>query len=83
MELQWSEAAWSDYLEWQERDKAKLRKVNRLVKEVMRGTPIGKAERLKHSPSGLCSARIDKENRLVYLEEDGVLRIVSCKGHYE
>ena len=83
MIIQWSAEAWREYTDWQAIDKSKVRKINRLVKEITRGQPIGHAEVLRHGPSGLCSAHIDHGNRLVYKVDGDVLRIVSCKGHYE
>ena len=29
------------------------------------------------------SRRIDDTNRIVYYEENGIIYIVSCKGHYD
>jgi toxin YoeB len=87
----WSDRAWSDYLYWQTQDKRTLKRINRLVKGIERGqetpdgqdAPIGKAEKLKYSKTGLSSVRIDEANRLVYKIEDGdMLSIVSCRGHY-
>lgn len=81
----WSDQAWEDHLLWQARDRKTLARINRLIKELERadGTgTIGKTERLRHSKRGLCSVRIDQANRLVYKLEDGVLYIVSCRGHY-
>ena len=56
-----------------------------LLKDIERGNfdGIGKSEPLKGDLSGLWSRRIDNVNRLVYRVVDGVLEIVSCKGHYE
>lgn len=84
MELQWSPEAWDEYLSWQTEDRKTLRRVNSLVKSIQRdGKPIGKPELLKGSKHGLRSARIDAKNRLVYKVEEDVVRIVSCKGHYD
>lgn len=44
---------------------------------------IGKAELLRHSQEGLSSVRIDGKNRLTYRVDGDVVRIVSCRGHYE
>ena len=44
---------------------------------------IGKPEPLKNNLSGMWSRRIDEENRIVYYEEDGILYIISCRGHYD
>lgn len=84
----WSEKAWDDYLWWQENDKAGLKRINRLIKEIERagavGKPPAKAERLRFSSHGLCSVRIDRANRLVYkVEDEKHLSIVSVRGHYQ
>ena len=44
---------------------------------------LGKPEPLKGNLSGLWSRRIDETNRIVYCERDGIIYIISCKGHYE
>lgn len=77
--------AWLEYLEWQELDKRTLRKINALIKDIMRSASdgIGKPEPLRHDLSGYWSRRIDHGNRIVYNAEDGVITIISCKGHYE
>ena len=82
----WHEKAWEDYLWWQATGRKILARINRLVQEIERagtnGKPYGKAERLKHSPNGLCSVRIDQANRLAYKIEEDRLVILACKGHY-
>ena len=44
---------------------------------------IGKPEPLKDNLAGLWSRRIDEKNRIVYYEQDNIIYIVSCKGHYD
>lgn len=83
--IQWDIDAWDDYMYWQVEDKKMLKKINQLIKDIMR-TPfsgIGKPEPLKGNLTGLWSRRIDSEHRLVYLIEDNILVIFACKGHYE
>lgn len=60
-------------------------KINGLIKDIQRSTfeGIGKPEPLKGNLSGMWSRRIDNTNRIVYYEKDGIIYIVSCKGHYE
>lgn len=84
MKIEFHEIAWSDYLEWQQTDKAVLRKINQLIKDIQRDSfaGIGKPEPLKHDLSGYWSRRIDDVNRLVYRVENDVLTIAQCKGHY-
>lgn len=62
-----------------------LKKINTLIKDIQRSTfeGIGKPEPLKENLSGMWSRRIDNANRLVYYEKDGILFLVSCRGHYD
>jgi toxin YoeB len=88
MKLVFSEAAWADYLFWQQNDKSALGRVNELVKDASRSpfTGIGKPEPLGGDFKGWRSRRITREHRLVYrLAGSGdtqVLEISSCRFHY-
>ena len=82
----WFDEAWDDYVSWQREDKKTSKRINALVKDIERGNGfdgIGKPEPLRGNLSGFWSRRIDDANRLVYRVKDGVLEIVSCKGHYD
>ena len=85
MGLLWEDRAWDDYLYWQAQDKKTLKRLNLLIKDIQRSTfeGLGKPEPLKGSLSGFWSRRIDDTNRIVYYEKDGVIYIVSCRGHYD
>lgn len=85
MRLLWEDRAWADYLYWQTQDRKTLKRINALIKDICRNTfeGIGKPEPLKNSLSGWWSRRIDETNRIVYYEKDGVIYIVSCRGHYD
>ena len=85
MRLLWEDRAWEDYLYWQNQDKKTLKRVNSLIKDICRSPfkGIGKPEPLRNSLSGWWSRRIDETNRIIYYEQDGVLYIVSCRGHYD
>ena len=84
MRLLWEDRAWADYLYWQTQDKKALKRVNMLIKDIRRSTfeGIGKPEPLRNTLSGWWSRRIDETNRIVYYEQDGIIYIVSCRGHY-
>ena len=84
MKIKFHEAAWNEYLDWQLTDRALLRKVNLLIRDIQRDpfNGIGKPEPLKHQLSGKWSRRIDDANRLVYLVENDEVIIVQCRGHY-
>ena len=84
MKINWEPGTWDEYVDWQTTDKAMLKRINRMIKEIQR-TPlegIGKPEPLKHDLSGYWSRRIDDANRLVYKVENDVLTIIQCRGHY-
>jgi toxin YoeB len=76
--------AWEDYLHWQKTDKQMLKRVNELIKAIVREpfAGIGKPEPLKHGLSGYWSRRINDEHRLVYKIADDSLLIAQCRHHY-
>lgn len=86
MKKVWFDEAWDDYLYWQGQDKKTLKRINALIKDIERNgfdNGIGKPEPLRKNLSGFWSRRIDEVNRLVYRIDNGILQIISCKGHYE
>jgi toxin YoeB len=84
MTLTFSSKAWNNYLYWQKTDKAILKRINTLIKEIQRGPfeGIGKPEPLKHSLSGYWSRRINDEHRIVYTVTDDNLLIAQLRYHY-
>lgn len=84
MKLTWSLHAWEDYLYWQQTDKKLLKRVNALIKDIMRNPfdGIGDPEPLKHNWSGYWSRRINRKHRIVYKVEDSTLVIAQCRYHY-
>ena len=84
MILAWSENAWQDYIYWQNTDKKTLKRINTLVKDIMRNRfeGVGSPEPLKHNWSGYWSRRIDREHRLVYKITDTMIVIAQCRYHY-
>ncbi len=83
MKITFTKIAWEDYLSWQQEDKKILKKINALIKEIMR-TPLegrGKPEPLKYDLTGYWSRRIDQEHRLVYQFKQGEVLIYSCRFH--
>lgn len=84
MRLLWEDRAWDDYLYWQTQDRKTLKRINALIGEIKR-TPFegsGKPEPLKGNLSGYWSRRIDNVNRIVYFEQNDIVYVVSCRGHY-
>ena len=84
MILSWAENAWEDYLYWQAGDKKNLKRINTLIKDILRHPfeGIGDPEPLRHNWSGYWSRRIDREHRLVYKAAGDTLYIVQCRFHY-
>jgi toxin YoeB len=84
MRLVFTESAWEDYLWFQERDRKLLKRLNALIKDVLRSPfdGIGKPEALKANLSGCWSRRINDEHRLVYTLKNGDVVIVACRYHY-
>lgn len=83
----WTDEAWDEYIAWQDEDRKTLKRINALLKDIERNGAtkgIGKPEPLKNNFHGWYSRRIDEENRLIYrVEENGILKISQCKGHYK
>lgn len=71
--------AWSQYLDWQLEDKRMLKRINQLIKDIMRDPfqGIGKPEPLKNEFSGWWSRRIDETNRVVYRQQGDRLHYIS------
>lgn len=82
--LQWDYDAWEDYVYWQAEDRQIVKKINQLIREIVRSpfSGTGKPEPLKGSLSGFWSRRINSEHRIVYLVEDSNIIIIACRGHY-
>lgn len=85
MNLVFTPTAWQQYTEWQATDKKTVKKINELIKSIMRDgllEGIGKPESLKYRKA--CSRRIDHEHRIVYnVDINNNLIIYSCNGHYD
>jgi toxin YoeB len=76
----------NDYIHWQTEDRRTLKKINKLINDIVRNgyAGIGKPEPLKNNLSGYWSREIDEQNRIVYCitDKDDVL-IIQCRGHYD
>ncbi|MEI6571983.1 MAG: Txe/YoeB family addiction module toxin [Alphaproteobacteria bacterium] len=82
--LSFTPDAWDDYLYWQTQDKKTLKRINQLVRDIMREpfSGIGKPEALRENLTGYWSRRIDDTQRLVYAVEDNAIVIIACRYHY-
>ncbi len=84
MNLVFAPAAWEDYLHWQKADPQTMRRINLLIKEIMRRphSGIGKPEPLKHALQGYWSRRINSEHRIVYKKVGDQILIAQLRYHY-
>lgn len=69
----------------QSADRAMVKRINRLLDDVLRDpfTGIGTPERLKHAFAGSWSRRIGDEHRLVYVVEGDEVIVYQARFHYE
>ncbi len=84
MNIQFTPEAWDDYLYWQTTDKQTLKRINELLKEIIR-TPFtgkGKPEPLRYELQGCWSRRINQEHHLVYQVEKKILHVISVRFNY-
>ncbi len=84
MNISFAKEGWEDYLHWQTEDKKILKKVNALLKEMIRSPfeGTGNPEALKHNLTGFWSRRITDEHRIVYSVDVDVILVVKCRYHY-
>jgi toxin YoeB len=90
MKFVFDQDAWADYLYWQTQDRAVLKRINTILRDIVRGSSegepnvgLGKPEALKHGLSGYWSRRITDEHRLIYKVVEDEIRIAACRYHYE
>ena len=85
MRLVFTPNGWTDYTYWLTADRQTLKRINRLIDDVLRDpvAGIGKPEPLRHMLSGAWSRRITEEHRLVYLVDGDDLIILQARVHYE
>ena len=84
MRLVFTPHGWDDYTHWQSADRAILKRINRLVEDILRDPfeGIGKPEQLKHALAGSWSRRITDEHRLVYLVDANDIVVLQARFHY-
>jgi toxin YoeB len=88
VDLRFSSEAWEDYQYWLATDRNVPRRLNAVIKDVLRSPfeGIGKPEPLKGDLSGWWTRRLTDEHRLVYRvvrkERQQLLEIAACRFHY-
>ena len=84
MRLVFTSNGWLDYRFWQSSDRATLKRINRLLDDIVRDPfeGIGKPEQLRHALAGAWSRRVDEPHRLVYLVDGDDIVILQARYHY-
>lgn len=84
MRLVFTPQGWDDYVHWQQTDRATLKRINRLLDDVLCNptSGIGKPEPLKYGVAGAWSRRITAEHRLVYQVNKGDLIVLQARYRY-
>lgn len=84
MRLVFTSHGWEDYQHCVRTDRATLKRINRLIDDVLRDpfTGIGKPVQLRHVLAGAWSRRVTEEHRLVYLVDGDDVVIVQARYHY-
>lgn len=84
MKLTFTSQGWADYTSWLNADRKVLKRINRLIEDVLRDpfTGIGKPEPLRFELAGAWSRRISAEHRLVYEVRDDQVIILAARYHY-
>ena len=84
MRIVFTPHGWDDYTHWLSADRATLKRINRLIDDIVRDPfeGIGKPEQLRHALAGAWSRRIDGEHRLVYLIDGDDIVVLQARFHY-
>jgi toxin YoeB len=82
--LTFTQDGWDDYLYWQTQDKKALKRINHVLRDILREpfNGIGKPESLRENLAGYWSRRIDDTHWLVYAIEEQAIIVVACRYHY-
>jgi toxin YoeB len=85
MRLVFTPRGWQDYTSWLATDRATLKRVNRLIEDVLRDpfVGVGKPEPLRHAFAGAWSRRISDEHRLVHLVDGDDVVVLQARYHYD
>ncbi len=84
MRIVFTAIGWEDYTFWLSADRATLRRINRLIEDIVSNpfAGIGKPEPLRYALAGCWSRRISEEHRLVYIVDSDDIVILQARYHY-
>jgi toxin YoeB len=84
VDVVFSAESWEEYLYSQETDPGTLKRINLLIKDIMRNPyrGMGKPEPLRHALQGYWSRRITSEHRIIYRKAGNQILIAQLRYHY-
>jgi toxin YoeB len=84
MRLVFTPIGWNDYTYWLTADRTILKRINRLIEDVLRDPfeGIGKPEPLRHALTRAWSRHISEEHRLVCLVDGEDIVVLQVRYHY-
>lgn len=84
MNITFTKQAWEDYVYWQKNDIKMLKRINLLIKDIVRSPHegFGKPEALRHNLSEYWSRRINEEHRIIYKQFESGITFVQLRYHY-
>lgn len=84
MSIEFTDAAYKDYLYWKRTDAKKFERIRKLCVAVLERPfeGMGKPEPLLYDLQGCWSRRIDRVHRLVYRVTKRKITVISCRYHY-
>ena len=73
-----------DYGFWLKTNPKIARKIDKIIESIASKDLLNlhKCEKLKYLPN-CYSCRIDKKNRLIYEKKENIIKLLSCRGHYD
>lgn len=85
LNIEFSSNAWAEYQDWKQNNKSMVKKIDKLVNNIIRHPFIGlgKPEPLTGNLQGYWSRRINSEHRFVYGVLSDRIKIVQVKYHYD
>ena len=85
MQVIFERRAFHELKQWAETDPKTVKKIFRLIDDIDSDPfhGLGSPEPLKHELAGFWSRQINEKDRLVYEVHSGIIRVASCKTHYD
>ncbi len=85
MKIEYTDRFFENFCYWKKNNEKIVAKIKRLIESIEQDpfTGIGKPEPLCYALSNCWSRRINREHRLIYKVENGVVTLLTCRFHYD